>query len=119
MRLPTSSRAPLSRRTRFFLVIAVSASALLGGTLVAATGHPAAPASPGSAGANARAAQGSAPYIFFHDPTMAREGGTYYLFSTGDPAGAIGNGNDGPGAGPRAHRGRPAGKLTSQPFAAS
>jgi arabinan endo-1,5-alpha-L-arabinosidase len=24
---------------------------------------------------------------------MAREGGTYYLFSTGDPAGAIGNGN--------------------------
>jgi len=24
---------------------------------------------------------------------MAREGGTYYLFSTGDPAGTIGNGN--------------------------
>ena len=24
---------------------------------------------------------------------MARQGGTYYLFSTGDPAGAIGNGN--------------------------
>ena len=24
---------------------------------------------------------------------MAREGGTYYLFSSGDPAGAIGNGN--------------------------
>ena len=24
---------------------------------------------------------------------MAREGGTYYVFSTGDPAGAIGNGN--------------------------
>ena len=50
MRLPTSSRAPLSRRTRFFLVIAVSASALLGGTLaaVAATGHPAAPAAPAS-----------------------------------------------------------------------
>ena len=34
-----------------------------------------------------------ADYVFVHDPSMAREGGTYYLFSTGDPAGAIGNGN--------------------------
>jgi len=95
MRLPTISRAPLSRRTRFILVIAVSVSALLGGTLaaVAATGHAAASGTPASTGANARATQGSAPYIFVHDPTMAREGGTYYLFSTGDPAGAIGNGN--------------------------
>ena len=31
--------------------------------------------------------------MFVHDPSMAREGGTYYLFSTGDPAGTIGNGN--------------------------
>ncbi len=95
MRLPTISRAALSRRIyrgRLVLVIAAAVSALLGGTLaaVAATGHPAAARSPGG---NAQAAQGSGPYIFVHDPTMAREGGTYYLFSTGDPAGAIGNGN--------------------------
>jgi arabinan endo-1,5-alpha-L-arabinosidase len=32
-------------------------------------------------------------YIFVHDPTMAEEGGTYYVFSTGDPPGAIGAGN--------------------------
>lgn len=32
-------------------------------------------------------------YVFVHDPSMAREGGTYYLFSTGDPAGQVGNGN--------------------------
>lgn len=31
--------------------------------------------------------------IFVHDPTMAKQGGTYYLFSTGDPAGTLGNGN--------------------------
>jgi arabinan endo-1,5-alpha-L-arabinosidase len=95
MRLPTTNRALLSRRTRFILVIAVSVSALPGGMLaaVAATGHAAASGASASTGANARAAQSSAPYIFVHDPTMAREGGTYYLFSTGDPAGAIGNGN--------------------------
>ncbi len=49
-----------------------------------------------------RAAGGSQPvagtgapanYVFVHDPSMAKEGGTYYLFSTGDPAGTIGNGN--------------------------
>jgi arabinan endo-1,5-alpha-L-arabinosidase len=33
------------------------------------------------------------PYTFIHDPAMAREGNTYYVFSTGDPAGTIGNGN--------------------------
>src|SRR6266567_4422870 len=66
MRLPTISRAALSRRIyrgRLILVIAAAVSALLGGTLaaVAATGHPAAARSPGG---NAQAAQGSGPYIF-------------------------------------------------------
>jgi arabinan endo-1,5-alpha-L-arabinosidase len=97
MRLPAISHSPLSPRKRIALVAAVAISVLLGGTLaaVAATGSPAAAGSAavGSAGANARSAQGSAPYIFIHDPTMAREGGTYYVFSTGDPAGSIGNGN--------------------------
>lgn len=41
----------------------------------------------------AQAAASSTPYLFVHDPSMAREDGTYYLFSTGDPAGTIGNGN--------------------------
>ena len=35
----------------------------------------------------------AAPYLFVHDPAMAKESGIYYLFSTGDPAGTIGNGN--------------------------
>jgi arabinan endo-1,5-alpha-L-arabinosidase len=95
MRFPAinrSSLSALSARKRVILVIAVAVSALLGGTLaaVAATGSPAAGS---AASGGARAAQGSAPYIFIHDPTMAREGGTYYVFSTGDPAGSIGNGN--------------------------
>jgi arabinan endo-1,5-alpha-L-arabinosidase len=91
MRIPGISRWPLSPRKRIVLVIAVAVSALLGGTLtaVAATSSPAAAGS--AASGTTQAAQ--APYIFIHDPTMAREGGTYYVFSTGDPAGSIGNGN--------------------------
>jgi arabinan endo-1,5-alpha-L-arabinosidase len=94
MRLPGNTRRfpAITARTRLVLIAALSVAALLGGTLaaVATTSGAAAQA---SAGANARAAQSPAPYIFVHDPTMAREGGTYYLFSTGDPAGVIGNGN--------------------------
>jgi arabinan endo-1,5-alpha-L-arabinosidase len=110
MRFRAISHSALSTRNRIAVILAVAASVLLGGTLaaVAATGNqPAAATQAGTAqagtaqagtaqagtGANARAAQGSAPYIFIHDPTMARDGGTYYVFSTGDPAGSIGNGN--------------------------
>jgi len=32
-------------------------------------------------------------YAFVHDPSMIKEGGTWYLFSTGDPQGAV-NGGD-------------------------
>jgi len=32
-------------------------------------------------------------YTFVHDPSMIKEGHTYYLYSTGDPAGVIGNGS--------------------------
>ena len=94
MRLRAISHSALSPRKRIAVVIAVAASVLLGATLaaVAATGSQTAATRPDNR-ANARAAQGSAPYIFIHDPTMAREGGTYYVFSTGDPAGSIGNGN--------------------------
>jgi len=99
MRLRDISPSALSPRKRIALVIAVAVCTLLGGTLaaVAATGSPAAASGANGATAanraNARAAQDSAPYIFIHDPTMAREDGTYYVFSTGDPAGSIGNGN--------------------------
>jgi arabinan endo-1,5-alpha-L-arabinosidase len=32
-------------------------------------------------------------YVFIHDPSMIREGSTWYLFSTGDPNGAVNDGN--------------------------
>jgi beta-xylosidase len=32
-------------------------------------------------------------YDFVHDPSMIKEGHTYYLFSTGAPDGAVGKGN--------------------------
>lgn len=35
----------------------------------------------------------TAQYDFVHDPTIIREGETYYVFSTGDPNGIVGNGN--------------------------
>ncbi|HUB71250.1 MAG TPA: arabinan endo-1,5-alpha-L-arabinosidase [Acidimicrobiales bacterium] len=32
-------------------------------------------------------------YVYVHDPSMANEGGTWYLFSTGDPNGLVNHGN--------------------------
>jgi arabinan endo-1,5-alpha-L-arabinosidase len=32
-------------------------------------------------------------YVFIHDPSMVREGGKWYLFSTGDPNGAVNDGD--------------------------
>jgi len=32
-------------------------------------------------------------YVYVHDPSMARQGSTWYLFSTGDPNGLVNNGN--------------------------
>lgn len=37
--------------------------------------------------------KGARPHVFMHGPTMAEEHGPHYLFSTGDPAGMIGNGS--------------------------
>jgi arabinan endo-1,5-alpha-L-arabinosidase len=81
-------------RSRVPLIIA-SALALVAGAAAAATaitssaGGGTSPAA--TARANARATDST--YTFVHDPTMAKENGTYYVFSTGDPAGSIGNGN--------------------------
>jgi arabinan endo-1,5-alpha-L-arabinosidase len=63
----------------------------------------AAPA-PASATATTRAShlsssvlhRGSVPvpsYVYIHDPSMTREGKTWYLFSTGDPNGLVNHGN--------------------------
>jgi arabinan endo-1,5-alpha-L-arabinosidase len=43
--------------------------------------------------ANAPATNPVPAYVFIHDPSMVREGGKWYLFSTGDPNGAV-NGGD-------------------------
>ncbi|HTW06927.1 MAG TPA: arabinan endo-1,5-alpha-L-arabinosidase [Acidimicrobiales bacterium] len=32
-------------------------------------------------------------YVFIHDPTLAKEGNTWYLFSTGDPEGNVNDGD--------------------------
>jgi arabinan endo-1,5-alpha-L-arabinosidase len=72
------------------LLAAVSAVA----AAVFVSGAAAASLTPAAGGSQPAAGPGApADYVFVHDPSMAREGGTYYLFSTGDPAGTIGNGN--------------------------
>jgi arabinan endo-1,5-alpha-L-arabinosidase len=59
----------------------------------AAAGH-SGPADQARVAARARTADSvPQPYTFIHDPAMARQQNTYYTFSTGDPAGTIGNGN--------------------------
>ena len=53
------------------------------------------------AGANSAAGASPAPaktvpvpsYVFVHDPSMTKEGHTWYLFSTGDPQGVVDGGN--------------------------
>ena len=80
----------VATRARVTLMAACGAVALALGVTVAASSDA------GAAGANATKANArstAAPYLFVHDPTMAKDHGTYYLFSTGDPAGIIGNGN--------------------------
>ena len=87
-----------ARRAVLAVVSAVAATLLVSGGAAASlgasasTGSPAGAAGPGGSGALAGPGA-PANYVFVHDPSMAKEGGTYYLFSTGDPAGAIGNGN--------------------------
>jgi arabinan endo-1,5-alpha-L-arabinosidase len=86
------------RKTRAALLITGALALVLGGTVAATASSSQADSGPGSSlgPANVRSpgsGNAVAPYLFVHDPTMANENGTYYLFSTGDPAGAVGNGN--------------------------
>lgn len=83
MRIPTH-RAVLTA------VSAVAATIFVSGAAAASL----TPASPAAGAGQAAAGTGApADYVFVHDPSMAKVAGTYYLFSTGDPAGTIGNGN--------------------------
>jgi arabinan endo-1,5-alpha-L-arabinosidase len=84
------------------LLITGALALVLGGTMAATASNSQAGSglAPGLGSghdqANVRSAvsgHAAGPYLFVHDPAMANENGTYYLFSTGDPAGAIGNGN--------------------------
>jgi arabinan endo-1,5-alpha-L-arabinosidase len=70
-------------------------NATAGNTMAVAQGSAATAGPEGSAASGTAAGSAAAPqpYIFVHDPTMGKEAGTYYLYSTGDPNGAIGNGN--------------------------
>ena len=83
----------LATRTRVALAAAGAAVVLaLGVTLAASSDAGAAGANPAQANARSAEASSTGP-LFVHDPTMAKDNGTYYLFSTGDPAGILGNGN--------------------------
>src|SRR5262249_48747069 len=73
------------------LILAVAA--LLAGGTAGALAATANGASPARAAHSAQPASAASQYLFVHDPTMAEEGGTFYVFSTGDPPGVIGNGN--------------------------
>jgi arabinan endo-1,5-alpha-L-arabinosidase len=76
-------------RTRAAAIASGAAVLLLGGTVAAV----AASAPAAAHHTNVRASITDSQYVFIHDPSMAQEDGTYYVFSTGDPAGSIGNGN--------------------------
>lgn len=96
--IPHVSRARLPRAR--IALAAVAAAALLGGgavAAVAATGGAvaavAATGGSGNTGNTRNTGTTASPYTFIHDPTMAEEDGTRYVFSTGDPAGVTGNGN--------------------------
>jgi arabinan endo-1,5-alpha-L-arabinosidase len=87
--------APAERRHRRWrtVMITSAAGALLAGSAVAAVAASTGGARASGAVANPRVANATDQYTFVHDPTMAQAGGVYYVFSTGDPAGSIGNGN--------------------------
>jgi arabinan endo-1,5-alpha-L-arabinosidase len=74
-------------------VLILSVAALLAGGTAGAIAATANGASPARAAQAAQPATSASQYLFVHDPAMALEGGTYYVFSTGDPPGVIGNGN--------------------------
>jgi arabinan endo-1,5-alpha-L-arabinosidase len=103
MRLPSLrphiTRPVFPHITRPVLVIASALALVTGGSAAAAVVTSGARASTVQASAHPAAAAGPAtassttPYVYIHDPTMAQENGTYSVFSTGDPAGVIGNGN--------------------------
>jgi arabinan endo-1,5-alpha-L-arabinosidase len=86
MRLP-------STRTALAGVALLALAGTTGGASAPVAATRPAPAARPAPASQAAASGIPRPYLFVHDPAMAKEGGTYYVFSTGDPAGTIGNGN--------------------------
>ena len=83
----------VATRTRVALVAAGATVALAFGVALAVSSDAGAGgADPAQANAGSAGASQTGP-LFVHDPTMAKDQGAYYLFSTGDPAGILGNGN--------------------------
>jgi arabinan endo-1,5-alpha-L-arabinosidase len=94
---PLRSRRSLIMVSALTLVVAGTAASVISTTQsdgAQANARAASTAAGSATPANgATESSSAAPYTFIHDPTMAKEDGTYYVFSTGDPAGVIGNGN--------------------------
>lgn len=91
----SAARHRLAATTRIrvaFTAAGAAAVLALGVTLAGSSGASAAGSNSAQATAHSAAAAQTGP-LFVHDPTMAKDNGTYYLFSTGDPAGILGNGN--------------------------
>jgi arabinan endo-1,5-alpha-L-arabinosidase len=74
-------------------VAALLAVAATGALTATARTNGASTAGASLTGRGASTVSAAAPYLFVHDPAMAAEGAAYYVYSTGDPAGTIGNGN--------------------------
>lgn len=92
---PGRRRRPATRR-RTSLIATCGAVALAVVAALTATSDAAAVGHHAHVAARPAAAKPAAKQsgpLFVHDPSMAKEKGTYYLFSTGDPAGTLGNGN--------------------------
>jgi arabinan endo-1,5-alpha-L-arabinosidase len=71
--------------------LSAMAAGLLGTALIVPTdANPPAGASPAPAPAKTVPVPS---YVFVHDPSMTKEGNTWYLFSTGDPQGVVDGGN--------------------------
>ena len=100
------ARAPLGHHLHqrvgaAFLACAATALVLgvaMAGSAAAATGIPSSgmpvlSSNFGAGGAPVSMQSAAGQDLFVHDPAMAKEGNTYYVFSTGDPAGVVGNGN--------------------------
>lgn len=93
---PISGRNRLTRVPGGLLSLAIATAFCLPAATVQAAPVQAAPMRAAAVRAAATKAARTVPvpsYTYIHDPSMAKEGKTWYLFSTGDPNGGVNNGN--------------------------